>query len=166
MMITILWGAASAVVGLLWFMVETMAHRIQAGHSIETPILWLVLTPIAAVGAMVMLRRDGSFVTYGSAVRTGVVASLWSAGFLLIVWVLVTTVFVPEYLSFKEEGMTMTVLRSGENIQQLAHRIKFTRMVYSPPMLYVLSVLLPLASGIVTSIIAAIGLRTKRASQP
>ena len=157
----ILWGVASGVLGLLWFMVEGMSGRLQAGSSIETPVMWLVLTPLVAVGAMVQQRRMSTVFTYMQAVRVGVVASIWSALSLLIVWIVITTILVPEYQSYIEAGITMRVIRAGENVQQLAQRIKFSRMIYTPPTLYVVSTLIPLVVGSLTSCIAAIGLKTK-----
>lgn len=162
-MISVLWGLASAVVGLLWFMVESMSGRLQDGTSAETQVLWLILTPIAVVGAMVHAKRQKQEYPFKRALRDGVLTSVWSAVFLLVVWIALVTVLVPEYQSYKESGTTLNVLRSKENINQLAQRIKFARMVYAPPTLYVVSVLLPLLTGIVTSCVVGIGLRSKPA---
>lgn len=160
-MIALLWGAICGVLALVWCMVESMSGRMQAGDSAETHALWLILAPICAIGAMVHGRRIQPIFGYKQAVALGLLTTVYSATFLVVVWVLLTTLLVPDYQLYVETGITMRSIRAGENMQQLAQRIQSTRMLRTPPMLYAISFLVPAVVGSITSVVAALGLRQK-----
>lgn len=161
-MIALLWGIGCGVCGLLWVMMESMTGRLQAGESIETQVLWLMLTPIAAIGCMVHKRKQESVFPYSAAIKTGMLATLWGSVALTVVWMLVVMVLVPDYQTIVEVGITKQSIKAGETVQQLAQRINAAKMLRTPPMLFGISFILPMVVGTVASIIGAIGLRTKQ----
>ncbi len=98
-MIPVLWGLIVAVVDLLWLLAELGLGMLDGGYSYSTTVLWLIVPPIGAVGAMAHARKlaEGP-IGYWRAVRSGVLATLIGVVGAVAVWALfvlaIASVFV------------------------------------------------------------------------
>jgi len=133
----------------------------EGGSSDATTVLWLIVNPVIAVGAMVQARKTLSQYPYGAAVKVGLLTSLTGAAGLLLVWLLFAGVFDPNYLVDSVIAVGESAKASGENETMVQTRMSAALLIFSTPTFYLISFFIPLFSGCVASLIAAIGVKRK-----
>ncbi len=159
-----LWAGICGALGLIYFTLEAMLGRVEQGTSAEMQVLWLILCPICVVGAMIHDRAIQPSYTYRNACMTGIVTALYSSVALLLVWIVISLVLMPDYADLVVRGVQVRSQASGEIPFYTEQRVKMAGMLVKAPMIYVLGFVVPLLTGSITSVVAAIGLRKPPAS--
>lgn len=162
-MIPVLWGLIVAVGDLLWLLAELGLGMLDGGYSYSTTVLWLIVPPIGAVGAMAHARKlaEGPF-GYWRAVRSGVLATLLGTIGAVAVWALFVLVIEPMYFSIMID-YSMMVAKAAPNVtkQYLAAQLTASLLIYSIPNFFIVSAVLPMISGSLAALIAGAGLRRR-----
>lgn len=161
-MVFLMWGGIAATVGLLVLLGESLIglHANDVSHA--NVILWLIITPIVAVGSMVHKRMKAteSF-GYGAALSTGLVTSATATAGLLLIWLLFAGVLYPEYFGLMQRYATHQALAEGHSGMRLAQEIHTAELSFVSPTFYFISAIIPLLVGTIASFIGAIGVRKR-----
>ena len=160
-MIALLWGALAGGLGLVWLTVESMFQGEGAVATTSTTALWLIIGPIAVVGAMVHRRRTVESYPYGAAFLTGLATATTAAVSLLCVWLLYVVFLNTEFFPQMLESVANDSRSAGDNEQVVKVRVTGAALMFSSPAFYLISFFIPLFSGAVAALIAAIGVRRK-----
>jgi hypothetical protein len=159
----LVWGAAAGVLGLLWITGESVMGLHETGHSYGPTILWLIIPPICSIGSMAQHRLRSDRVTYGKAVATGAATALMSGAVLLVTWIVVTQVLEPDYLHMMIRSIELKSTAIGEAPAVTEQRLKMAHLIFDGMTFFVLGGSMPMISGGVASLIAALGLQRKGA---
>ncbi|MBK7034357.1 MAG: DUF4199 family protein [Ignavibacteria bacterium] len=162
MMVFLMWGGIAATAGLLVLLGESLIglHANDVSHA--NVFLWLIITPIVAVGSMVHKRMKAidSF-GYGAALSTGLITSATATAGLLLIWLLFVGVLYPEYFGLMHRYATNQALAQGHTGLQLAQEIHSAKLIFVSPSFYLISAIIPLLVGTIASFIGAIGVRKR-----
>jgi len=155
-----MWGGIAAIVGLLLLVGESVIGLHSNGVSHANILMWLIVSPIVAVGSMVhkRIRENGPF-GYGMALTTGLVTSFTATMGLLIVWLLFINVLFPAYFDLMHVYAESQARAQGHTGMLLAQEIHVAQLIFVSPTFYIISVFVPLLAGAIASVIGAIGIR-------
>jgi hypothetical protein len=161
-MVFLMWGGIAAIAGLLVLLVESVVGLHASDVSYANVILWLIITPIAAVGSMVhkRMKATDSF-GYGAALSTGLITSAAATAGLLVVWLFFVGVLFPDYFGLMHRYATQQALDQGHSGTLLAQEIHSAKLIFDSPSFYLISAIIPLLVGTVASFIGAIGVRKR-----
>ena len=162
---TLIWAAGAGVVGLVWITLESILGMHDDGTSYAPNLLWLIVPPLCAIGAMVHLRLTADSITYGQSAKTGIMTGVYAGGILLVVWVFVTQLLAPEYLDMMIRSVARQSSDLGETQAMTAQRIKMARVIFTVPTFYILGLLLPAVTSAIASFMAALALQKAEAKK-
>ena len=163
MMPILTWSVIAGVLGLAYLTLESALGIHDSYYTYADKVLWLILAPVCAIGAMIHTRaRTIGAVSYGKSLVVGISTSALSAVILLGVWLLYVYVLDPQYLPIIALRADTDAAAKGYSDIQRAQIIEFSLMLFKQPVFSIVCLLLPTVSGTITSAIAAFG--TKRAS--
>jgi len=155
----LIWGAIAAAAGLAWITIESVIGLHDSATSYGPTILWLIIPPVCAIGAMTQERLSAQTITYGQVVKTGLVTSAMSGVILCLVWVLFTQLLDPDYLNMMVRSIAMKSTAMGEHEGVTAERIRMARMIFDGATFYVIGLLMPMITGTIASFIGGLGLQ-------
>lgn len=161
-MVALVWALLQAILSLLWLVVESALGWHEQGVVHAHEILWFIIPPVCAVGAMVhdRLRTQGA-VRYLQAVKAGAMATVAGMATTLAVWALYVQVLDPGFFAVHELSASVRAKQAGMNPVQTEQIVRAARVIFSSPGFYMVSAVLPLISGILASLIAAFGIRRR-----
>lgn len=166
-MVALVWALLQAILSLLWLVVESALGWHEQGVVHAHEILWFIIPPVCAVGAMVHDRyrtagvKADFLANFLLAFKTGVLTTLAGDTLTLIVWFLYISVLDPDFFSVHEMSAVIRAKQAGMNPLQTEQILQAARVIFSVPAFYVVSAVLPLISGIPASLIAAFGIRRR-----
>lgn len=165
-MVSVIWGGIAMVLGLLVVVVESAIGLHDDGVSHANVALWLLITPIVAVGSMVHRRRTTQeHVRYGTMFLQGLGASAFATIGLLLVWFFVTGVMLPGYFPLMHGFAMKQAIAQGHKGMQLAMDLHVAMLIFAAPTFYIISAVVPLLAGTIASVIAAFGLRSAKGNR-
>ncbi|MBI2794033.1 MAG: DUF4199 family protein [Ignavibacteria bacterium] len=160
-MIPVIWSLAGGIAGLLLLILASVLGLYDSHPNFGTTTLWLVIGPVSVVGAMVHQRRVSDRYRYVDALRTGAITTMLSTASLLIAWLIYILVIEPDFFSLIIVSVEREAMAAGNSPAIVSSRVGAASIIHSSPAFYVVSAIGPLASGIIASIVAAVGLRKK-----
>lgn len=161
-MVAMVWALVQAVLSLLWLLIEILLgwHAEGVVHAHE--VLWFIIPPVVAVGAMVhnLLRTQGA-VTYLRSLKAGLLTTLTGTIASVIIWGVYIAVLDPGFLDLHEASAIMRAKAGGMNEMQVAQMARAARTIFSVPTFYIVSIALPMVAGSLSCLVAAIGIRRR-----
>jgi hypothetical protein len=160
-MVSVIWGGIAMILALLVVVGESAAGLHADGVSHANVALWLLITPIIAVGSMVHRRRTDPL-RYGGMFLQGLSATALATVGLLVVWFFVTGLMVPNYFTLMHGFAMKEAIAQGHKGMQLAMDLHVATLIFASPRFYVISAIVPLLAGTIASFVAAFGLRNRK----
>lgn len=158
----LIWSVLAGGLGLAYLTIESASGMHDSYTTYATSVLWLVLAPICAIGAMIHNRASSEHaVRYSKSLKIGLMTSSAAAVVLLGVWLLYINVLDPQYLSIPMLVADAEATALGYNEIQRAQKINAAVMIFSQPGFSIVCLLLPTVSGAIASALAAIGIRKR-----
>ncbi len=157
---SVLWAGIALILGLVVVIVEGLLglHEQRVSHA--NVVLWLLITPVVAVGSMVHARKTvvGTY-TYVAAMLRGLLSSALATAALLLVWLFFVGVLVPDYFQLMHEFAGAEARAQGHSDARIAQEIHVSMLIFASPSFYIVSAIVPLLAGTIASLIGATGLR-------
>lgn len=161
-MVIVIWALVQATLGLTWLIVESVLGWHESGVIHAHEVLWFILPPICAVGAMVQRRfRSEEPILYMQSVRTGLFTTIAGTIATLGIWALYVHFLDTEFLALHEASAVARAQAMGMHEQGVQQMAAAARAIFSVPAFYIVSTLLPCVAGALASFIAAVGLRRR-----
>jgi len=159
-MIQLFWGAISAVLGLFYLVIENASGIQDSNASYATVVLWLVLPPVCVVGSMLhyRMRSDGT-ISYGNSVKIGILTTVWSATFLLIVWIFYVVVIHPGFYTLMQDYAGLKAVAQHHTPERVVAELQAAQQIFSSPNFTIVSALVPFVAGTITALVAAFGIK-------
>lgn len=158
-MVPLIWGAVAAIVGLLLLLAESVMGLHGDGVSHANVVMWLVITPVVAIGSMLHRRMKEEAFNYMAAMPTGLLTSFTATAGLFLVWVLFINVMFPSYFDLMHVFAETQARAQGHTGMRLAQEIQVSHLIFAYPTFYLISAIIPLLAGTIASVIGAIGIR-------
>lgn len=160
-MIPFLWSILGGTSGLLLLIAFSILNVYESAPTIGTATLWFILGPMSAVGGMVHQRRISERYRYTDALKTGALTALLSAASLLIVWIIYIVIIESDFFPLMIASVERAAVAAGDTPAAVTSRVNAAKIIHSSPAFYVVSTIIPLVSGLIASVVAAIGVRKK-----
>ena len=107
-------------------------------------------------------RRNGNTLTYGQAVKTGVLISFITAVMVAFFGFLYCTVINPGYAEFMVKDAERTLLAAGKTTQEIGLRLESERKEFSTPVQVLMALVGQSVVGTILSLILGAFTRTKK----
>ena len=158
----VIWAAISGAVGLAWITMESVIGMHADDTSYATTMLWLIIPPVCSIGAMAHQRMNADTLTYGQVLKTGFLTAIYGGLVLGVVWFIVAQVLAPDYPEMMIRSVAAKSIAAGEDPLATAQRVKMGRMLFDDTTILLLGGLMPVVTGSIASLVAALGLQKRR----
>jgi hypothetical protein len=94
------------------------------------------------------------------------ITSLWCSIILLLVWVVITSVMIPDYANLIASGAEKAALEAGRAPDVTRQLAESRKMVDGSPVIFIAGSMIPMLVGALTSVVSAVGLQKRVAPEP
>ncbi len=160
-MVAIIWAVVAAILAILVVVVEQLLGFHEPTSSAVSPnILWFIIPPLVVVAAMVHNRqRSTEAITYGLALRVGLVTAAATSTILAATWAVITKVLVPDFAFLLTAQRHADVMSAGAAGNEAMAQAYAAAKLFTMPTIMIVGFVLPMVSGSIAAAVTAIGLR-------
>lgn len=160
-MVAVIWAVVAAMLALVVVVAESMLGFHDPSSSAISPnVLWFIIPPIVVVAAMVHHRqRTVHAISYGAALRSGLLATLAVSVALSATWFAISTILVPDYSILLSAQRHASFSTAGADTSEVMGQAYVTIRLFTMPLVAVLGFVMPMVSGGIAALIAAVGIR-------
>jgi Protein of unknown function (DUF4199) len=159
-MVVLLWASIHLTLGSVWLLLESALGMHEDYTTYADMVVLVTIPAICAIGSAVheRFRTDGSF-PYLAALKTSLLTLALGSIVMAGLWMVLTMVVMPGYTDMVAERARMRAESQGLAPDQVLMNMAIAVQVHTFPVVVFFTIVLPLLSGGLASVLAAIGIR-------
>ncbi|MCU0331566.1 MAG: DUF4199 family protein [Candidatus Kapabacteria bacterium] len=161
-MVILLWAGIHALLGSIWLLLESALGLHEQYYTVADIVVLVAIPALCAIGAAVheRLRTQGTF-PFGLALRTALGTLALGTVVMAGLWILLTLQVIPGFTDMIGERARMQSEALGHPPQQVILNMAVALQLYTFPGVLFFTLVVPLLSGSVASIVACLGIRRR-----